>query len=67
MHASSTRQANRFGKSGKEELVDHSAVGDGSLYTDNRVLIADLSHDEYPYTVSFSYTQPLRDNVLPPV
>ncbi|GAA4442164.1 hypothetical protein GCM10023188_41560 [Pontibacter saemangeumensis] len=49
----------RFGKKIKalksKDVVDMSAVDGGSLFTDNRVKIANLVHTVYPYTVEFAY------------
>lgn len=49
----------RFGKKIKslknKDIVDMSAVDDGSLFTDNRVKIANLTHTVFPYSVEFSY------------
>ncbi len=41
------------------EIADQS-VYDGSLYNDNRVKSADLSHSIYPYTVVFEYEKEYR-------
>ncbi len=37
------------------EVEDYSAISDFSLYEDNRVKVARLEHDEYPYTVEYWY------------
>ena len=49
----------RFGKKIKslksKDILDISAVDGGSLFTDNRVKVANLVHTVYPYTVEFFY------------
>ncbi|NDK55169.1 DUF3857 domain-containing protein [Pontibacter fetidus] len=37
------------------DIVDVSAITDNSLFADNRVKIANLSHTMYPFTVEFEY------------
>lgn len=37
------------------DVKDYSAVSEYSLYDDNRVRIASLFHDQYPYTVVHTY------------
>ncbi len=37
------------------EIKDYSAISDFSLYEDNRVKVATLEHDVYPYTVEYWY------------
>lgn len=39
----------------KDELQDFSAISGFSLYEDSRVRVADLRHDQYPYTVVVEY------------
>ena len=39
----------------KGDLEDYSAISGFSLYEDNRVRVARLYHDIYPYTVEFEY------------
>lgn len=38
-----------------EHVSDHSATLSISLYDDNRVRVAELYHDRYPYTVVYEY------------
>ena len=38
-----------------EEVKDYSAVSGYSLYEDNRVKVADLFYDRFPYTIEFTY------------
>ncbi|MBX2821487.1 MAG: DUF3857 domain-containing protein [Rhodothermaceae bacterium] len=38
----------------KEDMDDYSAVSGFSLYEDNRVRVAGLYHNEYPYTVEYT-------------
>ena len=49
----------------QKDIIDASAVSSGSLYTSSRMLVASLAHTQYPYTVEFSYTKPLKDLILP--
>lgn len=51
----------------QKEVIDASAISDVSLYESSRQLIASLEHNQYPYTVEFSYVQPFKDQILPPV
>ena len=39
----------------KRDIKDYSSADGYSLYTDNRVKYAKMSHNEYPYTVLFEY------------
>lgn len=41
----------------KEDIEDYSAISGFSLYEDNRVTVAQLYHDTYPYTVEYTYEQ----------
>ncbi len=40
----------------QQDIYDRSAVDGYTLYSDDRVKSATLTHDEYPYTVEFEYT-----------
>ncbi len=37
------------------DMQDYSDFGDYSLYNDNRVKLAELYYDKYPYTVEYTY------------
>jgi hypothetical protein len=39
----------------KSDIHDYSAIADFSVYEDNRVRLAELYSDQYPYTVCFEY------------
>ena len=39
----------------KEDIKDYSASDGYSLYDDNRVKVAELYYDRFPYTVEFTY------------
>ncbi len=39
----------------KEDIIDHLATGNGTLYDDARIRIAELYNDRYPYTVEYTY------------
>ena len=47
-------------KLGKKEIVDESAIGDGSLYSDERVKIIRPVITEYPVTVEYFIKQTIR-------
>ncbi len=40
---------------GKQDIQDYSAISSYTLYEDSRVRVAQLYHDQYPYTVEFTY------------
>ncbi|GAB5519021.1 MAG: hypothetical protein RhofKO_12720 [Rhodothermales bacterium] len=42
-------------KLGKADIIDQSAISSISLYEDNRVRAANMTHDVYPYTVKMEY------------
>ncbi|MEM1095593.1 MAG: DUF3857 and transglutaminase domain-containing protein [Bacteroidota bacterium] len=42
-------------KLSKEDIIDQSAISSFSLYEDNRVCIANMNHNSYPYTVKLEY------------
>ncbi len=44
------------------EIKDESAFGSYALFSDNRMKVASLSHNKYPYTVEFEYTK-IKKNV----
>lgn len=50
----------------KKDLNDISAVSGGTLYSDSRLLVGELTHSQYPYTVVFKYRQPKKDQILVP-
>lgn len=39
----------------KSDQQDFAAISEGTLFDDNRVRVAKLYHDTYPYTVEFEY------------
>ena len=41
----------------KRDIKDYSSADGYSLYSDNRIKYANMSHNEYPYTVLFEYQQ----------
>ncbi len=41
----------------KEEISDISVTAGSSGYADNRVLIAKMVYDDYPYTIEYQYTK----------
>lgn len=41
----------------QNEIIDRSAYDGSSLFSDNRIKIADVSQATYPYTVEFEYTE----------
>ncbi|MFQ5571613.1 MAG: DUF3857 domain-containing protein [Rhodothermales bacterium] len=47
----------------KDDIGDYSAISGYSLYDDNRVRVAQLYHDTYPYTVEFEY-EILHDGLI---
>lgn len=44
----------------KREIKDYSQADGYSLYSDNRIKYASMSHNEYPYTVLFEYQQTFK-------
>ncbi|WP_347158018.1 DUF3857 and transglutaminase domain-containing protein [Pontibacter chitinilyticus] len=57
----------RFGKKiktlRKSDIVDVSAVSNGTLFEDSRIKVADMRHTVYPYTVEYEY-QTTTSNML---
>lgn len=47
------KNGNQIDKLKKSDIVDRSYIDGGTLYDDSRVLVADLSQKEYPYTVAY--------------
>ncbi len=47
----------------KSDIQDLSAVSGGTIYSDSRVKVASLSHNQYPYTVEFEFEE-LYDGLL---
>ncbi|MEN8158370.1 MAG: DUF3857 domain-containing protein [Bacteroidota bacterium] len=43
-----------------EDIVDVSMIASYSLYQDNRVKILDPDHNQYPYTIEYTYTYVFR-------
>lgn len=50
-------------KLGKDDQDDYSAISGYSLYEENRVRVARLYHDVYPYTIEFEY-EVLHDGLI---
>lgn len=50
-----------------KDIIDVSAVSDFSLYEDNRVKVANLTHTVYPYTVEFEYQVTTRNMMFYPL
>ena len=48
-------EGNKIRSLGKEDIKDYSAINGYTLYADSRVRVAELYHDQYPYTVEFTY------------
>lgn len=44
----------------RDDIMDYSAISNNSLYEDNRYRSAELYHNQYPYTVEFSYVKSLK-------
>ncbi len=47
----------------EKDIRDYSAISDYSLFEDDRVRIATLSHDRYPYTVEYEYEVEYRGSL----
>ena len=45
----------------KKEIIDHSIIAGGTLYSDNRVRYLSVSHNRFPYTIVFEYEIKYRD------
>lgn len=39
----------------KKEIIDQTAVSNGSLYDDNRIKVVEIIQNNYPYTIEFEY------------
>ncbi len=48
----------------KSEIRDQTAVGGGTIYSDQRVKYIELNHAEYPYILEFTYTQRIKGTWL---
>lgn len=48
-------KGNELNKWKKKDFEDYSNISGVSLYEDNRVLYADLSQEDYPYTIEITY------------
>jgi len=44
----------------RNEIKDVSAVSDFSLFEDDRVMYAEFSHNQYPYTIVFEYEKKVK-------
>ncbi|MGV3538291.1 MAG: DUF3857 domain-containing transglutaminase family protein [Rufibacter sp.] len=45
------------------DISDYSANGEGTMFGDNRVKVAELAHTTYPYTIEYEY-QTTSNNML---
>lgn len=44
----------------KKDFSDQSAISNGTMYSDSRVKVAELNHNQYPYTIVLEYTKTFK-------